>query len=501
MADEELRGLERAWRTAPTDGELATRWVEALRRVGRPAPEEALDARLLPPRTIRTSVPIMVHAWVQGVALPAGSTADGRKVTLPAHSAWEAHVALPGGESTGPLARELVELGVERVAFDLQTTPHEQARLLRALQGAPLTSVRFVREAVAPDEVLEAALAFPALVRLQARLDGGFARIARHPALAALELRPGPKVTDADLEPLGGLRTLESLGIERYPGAGLTGAFLDALPPRLRWLDLSGCLRASDQTLSLVARQRGLTALRLSEDAYDCLVTDEGLAALAGLPLRELTLHGHRLGDEALRALSGLPLVDLALTAREATPEGWASLPTSLETLTLDHAPPFDVARLVRLRTLSLTGREELQEWLERLAGTGLVKLSLRSGYHDEAVRLDPRPLALVGGLRDLELHEMEVDPPALAELGRSSGVAGLELVGHYFGEAHLEALTAFPRLTALALWYVTTGGRGLESVAACANLQRLSLWASGHAPRAIEGLRAARPDLRIDAR
>lgn len=498
MADEGLRELERAWRSSPTDGELATRLVEALRRAGRAAPEEALDARLLPPRTIRTSSPVTVHAWVQGVALPAGTTADGQPVELPVHSGWQAQVAPSGGEATVRLARELVELGVERVGLDWPTSQAtEQARFLRALQGAPLTSLRLGRSGPAAAELLEAALAFPGLVRLQALLDGGLERLARHPALAALELGLGPSVGERDLEALGGLRGLEALEVtDSHPR--VTGAFLRALPPRLRRLDLSGCARTDDATLGLVARQRGLTSLRLPEKGG---VSHVGVASLVGLPLRELALHGFRLGDEALRSLAGLPLVDLALTAGLATAEGLAHLPASLEVLTLDHVPPFDVGRLPRLRVLSLTGREELQDWLERLAGTGLAELSLHGGSHSEPVDLDPRPLALVQGLLDLELHEVRVDAHALVELGRRSGVEGLTLTGHGFEEVHLEALAAFPRLIALALWFVATGGRGIESLAACASLRRLSVWGSDHASRAIERLRAARPDLRIDAR
>lgn len=500
MADEGLRELERAWRASPEDGELATRLVEALRRAGRAAPEEALDARLLPPRTLRASAPITVHAWVQGVALPAGTTADGQAVELPAHSGWEAQVALTGGEGTARLARELVELGVERVALDWPTSqPAEQARFLRALQGAPLTSLRLGRSGPVTAELLEAALAFPGLVRLQALLDGGLERLARHPALAALELGLGPSVVERDLEALGGLRGLESLELtDRFDRPRATGAFLRALPPRLRRLDLSGCTLTDDATLGLVARQRGLTSLRLPEKGG---VSHVGVASLVGLPLRELALHGFRLGDEALRSLAGLPLVDLALTAGLATAEGLARLPASLEVLTLEQAPPFHVGRLARLRALSLTGRAELQGWLERLAGTGVVELALRSGDHDEPTALDPRPLALVEGLRDLVLDELRIDAPALAELGRSSGVQGLELTGRVFGEAHLEALSAFPRLTALALWYVTTSDRGLASLAACAGLRRLSVWGSDHSPDALARLRAARPDLVVLAR
>jgi hypothetical protein len=123
-------------------------------------------------------------------------------------------------------------------------------------------------------------------------------------AVKQIHLRHCPKVTDADLPRLAGLKALEELSVE---DAAITDAGLPQLG-RLSGLTALALVhtRISDAGLAQLAGLRHLVSLNLADTA----VTDAGLRHLTGLKgLRELSLEGTRVTDAGLAPLGELPLL------------------------------------------------------------------------------------------------------------------------------------------------------------------------------------------------
>lgn len=152
--------------------------------------------------------------------------------------------------------------------------------------------------------------------------------LARFPGLKVLELST-PRVTDAGLARLPGLRSLRELDLT---GSGLTDASLPGLAG-LRTIEVLrlGRTAVTDDGLAALASLEGLACLWLGGTA----VTDAGLAHLRGLPkLRELALPSGVTGAvaEHLAAMPSLQVVSLwdAEPTEETVGRVRAALPHAL---------------------------------------------------------------------------------------------------------------------------------------------------------------------------
>lgn len=238
MSDEALRELERAWRATPRDGALATRLVDALRRAGRDAPLEALDARLLPPRTLRTTYPLRVQAWLGGVQVETVASASGRVVELPEHSTWQASVGGEDARERDWLARDLRELGAEAVCVsDRRLQPW-----VASLAGSAVRALTLVSTSQSDD-----------VPELDARLLAHVAQL-RELHLVAVCLEP------ASLEDYGRASRLERLS---HSGFELDDRQVPSLAafPRLAWLSIAD----TDLTSASVDGLAACAALRALE--------------------------------------------------------------------------------------------------------------------------------------------------------------------------------------------------------------------------------------------
>jgi uncharacterized protein (TIGR02996 family) len=246
-------------------------------------------------------------------------------------------------------------------------------------------------------------------------------------AEAARSLRPG----------------LDELGIVCYDqqadwrpliaSEGMTGlrSFSPSFPP-LRDADAAG-----------LATAPGLRTLsRLSADGR--LLTATGLASLANLPLRRLSLTSRLVGLSALAALQEGPC---GSTLEELDVRGWPrqdGLPASL--------------RLPRLRRLSLSSCQLVADDLRALAETGIIgrldSLNLSSFDHDRAaLSMDALTASGTEGPRSLLLLGCRLGDDAVVRLAAWSGLARvrrLDLAHNDVGEVGLRALAESPHASSL---------------------------------------------------
>ncbi len=152
--------------------------------------------------------------------------------------------------------------------------------------------------------------------------DSRLALLGRYSGLRYLVLRDNPRITDAGLVHLAGLRRLRGLFLEdtRIGDAGL--AHVTGLS-HLEFLDLDGT-RVTDAGLAHLGGLHGLDTLSLNGTR----VTDAGLAYLRDLPhLETLLLNETRVTDAGLEHLAGsLSLTMLSLDKTQVGDAGLSHL-------------------------------------------------------------------------------------------------------------------------------------------------------------------------------
>ena len=144
--------------------------------------------------------------------------------------------------------------------------------------------------------------------------DEGTSALRGWKQLARLNLR-GTKITDATLEMLGGLTTLEALDIGY---AQLTDVGLDYLTSlsRLTWISMGGN-KLTDTGLQFLRQLPQVTYLdiagtqRTDSGLWSITLAEQGVDAIAGMAeLRELHAGGTALSVNGLRRLAGLPKLE-----------------------------------------------------------------------------------------------------------------------------------------------------------------------------------------------
>jgi beta-lactamase regulating signal transducer with metallopeptidase domain/thiol-disulfide isomerase/thioredoxin len=258
--------------------------------------------------------------------------------------------------------------------------------------------------------------------------DDGLEELATLPVLESLHL--GCRITDLGLAALGRMASLKSLHISgSFGDAGL--AHLAELP-QLEELNIYGGAKTiGNAGARHLARSRSLKRLWLQSGKID----DDGLQALAGLPLEMLLLSGVDATWESLANLRSLDrLKKLSISESlggKPTLSFLEGFPT-LEELTLPESK-FDaddwshVARLAELR--------DLQVW----------------GPIDDA---GAAHLAKSGSLRTLHLYNASISDAGMQELSRLKTLETLQVRGKCsFTDQGLEHLTGLRSLTSLYVY------------------------------------------------
>lgn len=334
MVDDELRLAERAWQAAPADQDALERWIAARYRAGLAVGLDLLERRVCPPRRLDLPFPARVQVELGADQwLPAGVTpSGGAGIAIPAHRAVWVELDDPAPEALRALSDP--ELGVHGVRL---TSPGgEDASIVRHLVGAPLTRLHLHAPGWLGRQALAAVAALPRLASLElivgrARLSAEWlAPLAGLRHLSRLELEGAGPLEPQALSGLAGAGALRRLALYWSPlpdlqeeETDLDLAGLAAACPALEELELECESNISDAGLRALGQGcRSLRSLRLRDPgAYG----DGAVAALVGLPLRALELHGLALTDRCLETLAELPLEELALSG--------AALGTSLRAL------------------------------------------------------------------------------------------------------------------------------------------------------------------------
>lgn len=99
-----------------------------------------------------------------------------------------------------------------------------------------------------------------------------------------------------------------------------------------------------------------------------------------------------------------------------------------------------------------------------------------------------------------LDLARTSISDAGIAALSRCRELRRLVLANTAVGDAALPHLTALPKLESLNLYGTRVTDAGLAHLAPLASLRRLYLWQTAVTDDGIAPLRAALPELRVDA-
>jgi hypothetical protein len=341
------------------------------------------------------------------------------------------------------------------------------------------------------------------------------AEVAKIPGLRRLELRGCATLSAADAMHLAKLRELRFLDLRdcqgRYRGqtaeVGEPGDSDPTDPGSATFVDTDG---------------DGLPDARVVPPTQDGIgITDEVVAALAGLPLETLLLGGSESLTDAIGAsfgkLSKLRTLDLS-NLPKTTGALLAKVPNDLESLVLDDNRHLDGASLRRLpvlphlRVLGLADlrllidadvRAVLAERSVRELRLGGCRDALRTFLENPRSRLTARVAAAIatqGQLEHLDLSRATwVDAEVLRAITTLPKLAQLDLTGTGIGTAaELAPLAASKTLRQLKLaWCRTLDGPGLAALAG-APLRELDLYGTNLKPDEIRELARAWPGCTI---
>lgn len=515
--DDDLRAAERAWRAAPEDARAHERWIEARLRAGIAVDHEELDLRLHPARKLAFPCPARVRVIRPNEREWLGQAEPGRSLTVPAGR----HLSVsPPLDPASLAALDAMDLPAGTgLALDL-TGSDAVGPTLSSVSDARWTHLKLTGLPLPCAGALGQVAALPRLISLHLGLRPAPDRpLATREDLQALTRAPGLTALVLDCPQVGfepgalaaaagpGLRTLRvrARGPESLEaGANEELAELARAAPELRRLELqlADGRQFGDEGLTELARC--CAALRVLTLPWCPSLTDAGVAALAGLPLRELALYAPRDLDAAAPILAALPLERLTLDAGAMSPEALRMVcarPSELRLSLhhLDQLPGLDASgdRLVEL-TLHLGPEGDVD---------ALRHLGALPGLRTLAIFWD----GLDGGLPDLsgcrELTDLSLwnvialDRLAARRLNRAplesltiSGAVGPAAHGERIDAAALRALAAHPTLEFLDLTRCATlTDEVLLAFADAPKLELLRIWGcAGITQAGVDALRAA---------
>lgn len=222
---------------------------------------------------------------------------------------------------------------------------------------------------------------------------------------------------------------------------------------RLRRLALFSCERVTSRGLAVLRELRGLAEL----DLRNCLLSDEGAAHLAGLPLSIVKFNAvANLTATGMGVLAGLPLTSLELVADPITDPAVAAL-----------------AGHPTLTNLELAGAQ-----IGPRGATALGTLAgLRRLYLPSSAITDAGVQRLPRGLRSLHLGHCEaVSDASCTHLARMQGLAFIDLSATQVTGAGLRALRDLPSLLHADLSFLELRDGDIAELAAFPALRSLSV-------------------------
>jgi serine/threonine protein kinase/Leucine-rich repeat (LRR) protein len=286
-------------------------------------------------------------------------------------------------------------------------------------------------------------------------------------------------VTNANLKPLRGATNLVELSLIRCPITDAGLQHLDGLRT-LEILDLGGVKAVTDAG---VGQLRGLTKLRVL-CLGDTHVTDVSLGYLAGLTdLRCLRLEGTQVTDPGLEQLKGLAhLETLTLNGTRITDAGLAHLKDhrTLVCLTLWGCSEVGDAGLANLR--DLVGLQVLHLVGTRVTDRGLASLEQLTELNDlilNGTKITDAGLSHVRNLKKLgrfAVNDTRVTDAGLVHLKGLAQLGGLGLEGTRVSNAGLAELKELRELNWLSLGRTRVGDAGLRHLQTLVNLHGLGL-------------------------
>lgn len=303
---------------------------------------------------------------------------------------------------------------------------------------------------------------------------GGKATI-REGSVREVDLSRTP-VSDAQVEHLHALKSLEALSLEATEVGDLGAAAIAALPS-LKTLNLSHTM-TSDKALASLAKLPALEVLQLRES----LVNGSGLAVLAELPaLRRLVLSGCDIGDAAAANLAKLTRIQsLDLSYTEITDPGTVHL-----------------KGLSELQELDLTADEISDNGLENIAAlTGLKKLLISYGrFSDKGIE----SLRSLVNLETLEAARTRVTDASAAAIAALPKLRRLNLDYTTVSDKGVATITAaLPQLESLRLDSGNITDAAIDSFTKLTALRQLNLYHTLVTEAGAARLKAALPQARI---
>lgn len=282
-------------------------------------------------------------------------------------------------------------------------------------------------------------------------------------------------IDDAALTHLAGLRRLRSVTLA---GTGVTDAGLETLGTisTLQALDLREC-KITNAGPAHLAGLTNLRTLRLSGKDGGTTVDDEGLVALAKLTkLKVLGLDFLWVSEKGLEGLGELQDLEELYLAQTLVDDG------SLATL----------ARFPRLKKLRISKTQVTGEGLTHLAKlTQLEELDL-----SECSQLEDDGLARLSGMTQLtrlNLWRVQIGDAGVAHLAGLTNLQWLNLDNTMLTNAGLKALTGMNRLTFLHLGSTAVSDAGLQQLESLTALKDLKVTRT---PVTAEGVAALKKKL-----
>ena len=204
------------------------------------------------------------------------------------------------------------------------------------------------------------------------------------------------RVGDAELAELAGSKTLKAIDLSDCNRVSIEGLRSLAQCPKLSFLKVYG-KSIDDAGMEVVGTMKSLKVLGLN----DSRVTDEGIAKLADLDLRELHLFRTQVGDSGAKVISQMPnMVTLNLRDTKLSDEGVGHL------VELEKLKKLDLSETNSPGTTSASGKHFAKM-------TNLTNLNLwHTPFDDEGVK----EITGMSNLRWLNLDDTNVTD-ATAEL------------------------------------------------------------------------------------
>lgn len=450
MSDEAWRTHERRWRQEPSDQDALGRAIAGMRRSGLVVPPELLDARVEPATALETTLPLEVWAVLPGEREPTTVGWGPGRVEVPPHRYWGVGDVPAGLEGLGALGDELRSRGIPGLRLTHLAPPRGHSDAGQQLDREGL-------DTLGPQPQL---------------------RWLGLPRGGAQWVTPGQVVGALRCRALEVLRGDFLIGDVRGERGQVRGACLEGFDELrlLRELELDECLVADDDLRTLA----GLPELASLSILGHALRVEHLVSAGLGPRLRDLSVdvslgEGDLLSMPVLGALRRLrasvddltPAIVGALSAAlpQLTSLELQESEVSFETTQIDRAlQPLATSRLERLTLVSGSAMGDAGLATVRAIST-LRAFGGGSPHRHESpssaadfrtlVSLDVQcdghcwsALAQAEGLRRLWLHGGAADR-AFDAIGR---LPTLERVSLGLGRARRTPALSLPRLTALEL-------------------------------------------------